>query len=61
MQNINDLALKMQMQMFMVSKKNKRQEIEPLVKAHTKEHASTNDDRGQEDEMAKPLVAVSSL
>ena len=40
MQDINDLALKMQMRMLMVSKKVKRQKVEP---AYAKEHGSTND------------------
>ena len=41
MQDINDLALKMQMRILMVSKKIKRQEVEPPVKVYARELAST--------------------
>lgn len=42
MQDINDLALKMQMRILMVSKKIKRQEVEPPVKVYAREHCFDN-------------------
>jgi len=38
MQDINDLALKMQMRILMVSRNIKRQEVEPPVKVYAGEH-----------------------